>query len=225
MSNTPQFGTAEYVEQAGVEQCKTCGQPIVGQYYKVNGATACSSCAQKTESLIPEDNNPAFIRGIVFGICGAIAGLILYSGFGIITGWTIGYLSLAVGYIVSRSIMFGSGGLGGRRYQIAAVVLTYAAVSMSAVPIFISQSMKEKPAQTASSTSPATDAQGSTQASTLNPISALAILALLGLASPFLELAEPASGVLGLIILFVGINIAWKMTAGSKISVMGPYNA
>ena len=225
MSNTPQFGTAEYVEQSGVDRCKTCGQAIAGEYFRVNGATACPSCAQKVGSLIPEDNNPAFIRGIVFGIGGAIVGLILYSAFTIISGWTIGYLSLAVGYIVARSMMFGSAGLGGRRYQIAAVVLTYAAVSMSAVPIFISQSMKEKPAQTASSTSPTTDAQGSTQASTLNPISALAILAILGLASPFLELAEPASGVLGLIILFVGINVAWKMTAGSRISVMGPYNA
>src|SRR5437870_13852045 len=48
-------------------------------------------------------------------------------------------------------------------------------------------------------------------------------LALLGLASPFLELQDPIHGVIGLVILFVGIRIAWRMTAGSPIEVLGPF--
>ena len=53
---------------------------------------------------------------------------------------------------------------------------------------------------------------------------ALAYLAFLGLASPFLELESPLSGVIGLVILFVGIQIAWKMTAGPPVpEISGPY--
>lgn len=47
---------------------------------------------------------------------------------------------------------------------------------------------------------------------------------MIGLASPFLQLSEGSSGFIGLIILFVGIQFAWKMTAGrSTVVVDGPY--
>ena len=51
---------------------------------------------------------------------------------------------------------------------------------------------------------------------------AVGMLTLLGLASPFLELADPAHGIIGLIILFVGIRIAWKITAASQANLSGP---
>jgi hypothetical protein len=52
----------------------------------------------------------------------------------------------------------------------------------------------------------------------------LGMLLLVGLASPFLELADPVHGAIGLVILFVGLNIAWRMTAGArKVSIEGPY--
>ena len=38
-----------------------------------------------------------------------------------------------------KAMMKGSGGIGGRRYQVAALLLTYGSVSMAAVPIAISQ--------------------------------------------------------------------------------------
>jgi hypothetical protein len=45
------------------------------------------------------------------------------------------------------------------------------------------------------------------------------------LASPFLELtSSPGGGAIGLIILFVGLNIAWRLTAGTmKLKIEGPY--
>jgi hypothetical protein len=48
-------------------------------------------------------------------------------------------MSLAVGYIVGKAMMKGSAGLGGRRYQVVAVALTYAAVSLSFIPLVVSQ--------------------------------------------------------------------------------------
>src|SRR5262245_56189507 len=96
---------------------------------------------------VPPDSPALFIRALIFGAGGALLGLILYSTVGIMPGLAIGYVSLAVGYIVGKAIMVGSRGRGGRRYQVAALLLTYAAVSVSAVPIALSE-LAKKPAET-----------------------------------------------------------------------------
>jgi hypothetical protein len=137
---------------------------------------------------------------MLFGLGAAILGMILYAGFTIVTGFYIGYVSLAVGWLVGKAIMLGSRGVGGRRYQIAAAILTYAAVSIAAIPITLSH-----------------------QAALLHR-SGVELL-LLGLASPFLELQDPIYGIIGLVILIVGIRFAWKFTAGSAhATIDGPYN-
>lgn len=244
---TPQFGTAEYQSQPGVESCKSCKQTLTGRYFRINGSIACERCTEQLKTQLPKDTHAAFVRGLIFGVGGAVLGLVLYSGFGIITGIVIGYISLAVGFIVGKAMRLGSGGIGGRRYQVAAVLLTYAAVSMSAIPIGISQYMKDKKTQPPShQTQPSSASQSSSPtqsedvspddaASSSSPVTpqaprqkpnlgaALFSLALLGLASPFLELQNPTSGIIGLVILFVGIRIAWQLTAGPKVDILGPF--
>jgi len=240
----PQFGTAEYASKSGTEVCKSCNQGIVGQYFRVNGSLACARCVDQLKDQIPKDTHAAFVRGLAFGLGGALLGLILYSGFSIITGIEIGYVSLAVGWIIAKAIKMGSRGIGGRRYQVVAVALTYAAVSMAAIPLYLSQAMKEesrKPAQSQTAprnqpdqaspspgSSPATSAPSKPAPANKPPINlfkALGLLVLLGLASPFLELENPLNGALGLLILFIGMNIAWRLAAGPKIDILGPFAA
>jgi predicted lipid-binding transport protein (Tim44 family) len=236
--NVPQFGIAEYPSASGTDICKSCNQPAVGHYYRVNGALACERCKEQLEAQLPKDSHAAFVRGLVFGVGGAILGLILYSAFGIITGLEIGYISLAVGYIVGKAMRMGSRGIGGRRYQVVAVILTYAAVSMSAIPIGISQSAKEKnpPGEAQVAKPPSADQESVNPGLTPNPaaqpakpkmslVAALAGLAVLGLASPFLELQDPFHGIIGLVILLIGIRIAWQLTASPKIEVLGPFGS
>jgi hypothetical protein len=247
---TPQFATAEYASPPGSERCKSCNQTLGSQYYRVNGAQTCAYCAEQVQLRLPKDTHQTFVRALIFGVGGAVAGLALYSAFGIITGLVIGYISLAVGFIVGKAMMKGSNGVGGRRYQIAAVVFTYAAVSMAAIPIGISQIVKEKKEQKqgmvrhatpagaqsapASSAAPQTDAADATApepepdaAASGKPKmglgAALGMLAIAGLASPFLELQDPVHGIIGLVILLVGIRIAWRITAGLKVDILGPF--
>ena len=242
---TPQFGTAEYAPKSGADVCASCNQGISGQYFRVNGALACQRCVDQLKNQIPKDTHSVFVRGLAFGFGGAILGLILYSGFSIITGIEIGYVSLAVGWIIAKAIKMGSRGIGGRRYQVAAAALTYAAVSMAAIPLYFSQAIKEegrKPAQTQTAPSatpdPATPNSDSSPAAANSPsepagankprvslFKTLGLLALLGLASPFLELQNPVNGALGLVILFVGMNIAWRLASGPKIDILGPFAA
>jgi len=231
-SSPIQFGTAEYVGSPGADHCQFCQQPIAGSYYRLQGAMACRSCAEQAHDL-STDNHANYVRGLLFGVGAAIAGLILYAAFEIMTGLIIGYVSLAVGWMVGKAMMKGSNGHGGRRYQIAAALLTYAAVSMAAIPIWIHYAGEHK--QHASQHQQLADEQRELEGangSSQTPASAKPAVdigkvalqfAFLGLASPFLELADPLHGLIGLFILFIGIRIAWQSTRTTAPRLDGPF--
>jgi hypothetical protein len=202
-SPVPQFATAEYANQTGAATCKACGKALGTSHYRVNGVVTCAHCAERIKENLPEDSHAAFVRGITFGVGGAVLGLVLYVAFALTTGLEIGFVSLAVGYIVGKAIVMGSKGQGGRRYQVAALMLTYMAVSLSAVPVALYQ-------HTAETGVPSFD------------IARVGALVLLGLAAPFLDLSDLTHGVIGLIILLVGIRIAWRLTAGKRVNIIGP---
>jgi hypothetical protein len=232
--NTPQFTTAEYSGPSG-DRCAVCQQPVTAYYYRVNGKMACASCAERLQRELPQDSHAPFVRGLIFGIGAAILGLIFYAGFTIITGLYIGYVSLAVGWLIGKAIMLGSKGKGGRRYQISAVALTYAAVSLAAIPITIHYHIKARnegstiESKQISSPDDQTAQPGQEKPDSKTPKmsfgAALAQLLLIGLASPFLELQDPLHGVIGLVILLVGLRIAWRITQGSRaFDIQGPYD-
>jgi hypothetical protein len=203
MTNPPQFSTAEYAA-AQPEPCLLCGAPLSSEYYRVRGQVACSSCASAVSMERPAEDQAAFAQAMVLGAAAALAGLVLYAAFTIATGFYIGYIALGVGYLVARAMKFGSHGLGGRPYQIAAVVLTYAAISLAAIPIAIWP-------------------RHGGQIAWDRVAHASGRLLMLGLSSPFLELRDPVHGLLGAVILFVGLRIAWRMTAAGPAAVEGPF--
>jgi uncharacterized protein (DUF983 family) len=202
--DTPQFTTAEYAADSSKMSCAVCRQPISGSYFKIKSSPVCAGCTEKIRAKMPRDSHGAFARAVVFGIVGAVIGLTLYVAFALATGLIIGWVSLAVGWIVGKAMRMGSGGVGGRRYQVVAVLLTYFAVSMSAVPIALYESGQIHHIQLGR---------------------ALGRLAWLGVASPVLELRHTVSGLIGIIILFVGIRFAWTFTAGQALQVSGPFSA
>jgi hypothetical protein len=229
--STPQFSTAEYAGQPATDHCHYCQQTIDTRYYRVNNRMACPACTEKAALAVPTDTHAAFMRALLFGAGAAVTGLALYAAVEIATGWIIGYVSLAVGWMVGKAMMTGSKGQGGRRYQIAAVLLTYAAVSMAIIPVVFWHSAKQRQARhqpIEPSSSPDGDSQPvqSRSGPQMNFFAVLGRFALLGLASPFLELQDGIQGLLGLFILSIGIRIAWKITAGSISSgIIGPFRA
>ena len=251
-STPPQFGTAEY-ESAGPDHCSFCNQQVGTQYYRVGEAMACGSCALRLKSEMPVETGGAYTRGLLFGAGAATVGMALYAAVTIATGWEIGLVSLAVGWLVGTAMMKGSGGLGGRKYQLTAVALTYFAVSVAAIPIGISQMWKsgefkqaqQEGAKTSDAAKPdtapdpakapaeskeeasATEAKGETAAAEGEQMGlgmVFLTLLLVGLASPFLGLADPVRGIIGLVIIFVGLQIAWQKTAATALVVDGPFD-
>ncbi len=232
--STPQFTTAEYSQNPSANMCTACKQTITARFYRVNHHIACEGCTERLKRDLPQDTHGVYMRALFFGTGGAILGLVLYAGFTIVTGIYLGYVALAVGWLVGKTIMTGSGGVGGKRYQIAAVLLTYAAVSLAAIPIYISASAKQRTqsSETKTKSSSATEGQqdSSTQPEAVQPkrsfAASMGLLALIGLASPFLELQDPLHGIIGLVILFVGIRIAWQTAKGKySAEIQGPYNS
>jgi hypothetical protein len=201
----PQFATAEYAPNSPTLQCGACRQPISGSYFKIKSSPVCPRCTEKLRANMPKDSHGAFARAVLFGSGGALIGLALYVAFALATGLIIGWVSLAVGWIVGKAMRVGSGGVGGRRYQVVAVLLTYFAVSMSAVPIALYQGGRIHHLRLGEAL--------------------LGRLAWLGIASPILELRDTVSGLIGLVILFVGIRFAWRFTAGQTLQVSGPFTA
>jgi len=234
---TPQFDTAEYAGRPGSTRCGVCQQPMGGTYYRVNASMVCPECVEKLRRGISTDTQATYVRALAYGIGAAVVGLIGYALIAIVLqGWVISYMSIAVGWIVGTAMMKGSNGAGGRRYQIAAAVLTYAAVSMAAIPIWM-HFAPERHRQTQQLTleeeqrlleSGKQPPEGQPAAKEERPHVSLGRwlgwATLIGLASPFIQLSSnPLWGGIGLLILFFGIRIAWKITAGRAFQIFGPF--
>jgi hypothetical protein len=241
---TPQFGTAEYSIKPASNVCRLCQQPMGGTYYRVNASTVCPSCVEKLRPGMGIDDHAAFVRAVAYGIGAAVVGLIGYAVIAIVLqGWVISYMSIGVGWIVGTAMMKGSNGVGGRRYQIAAALLTYAAVSIAAVPIWIhfaddkkiqrqahqqeledeQRQLEQESGQRPAESQPAPRAEKPAM-SLANVGAWLGRLALLGLASPFIQLSGNGFwGAMGLLILFFGMRIAWRIAEGRPFGIHGPF--
>ena len=243
---TPQFGTAEYAGKPASGLCQFCQQPLSGTYYRVNAAMACPGCAERMRTEIDRDKHAAYVRALTYGIGAGVVGLIGYALIAILLqGWVISYMSIGVGWLVGTAMMKGSNGVGGRRYQIAAALLTYAAVSMAAVPIWIHFADEKKQQRQAQQQKLADEQRQLEQESGHKPSlpqpapkaettraerpqvslgTWLGRVALIGLASPFIQLSgNPFWGAMGLLILFFGMRIAWRIAEGKPFGIYGPF--
>ena len=189
-STTPQFSTAEY--KTG-QQCEICGGPIEIRSYVVDHKQACAKCAAAGGAAVSTDSHAAFVQSVLFGVGAAAAGLAIYATFTIVTHFYFGYVALLVGWMVGKAMMAGSKGVGGPRYQMVAVALTYLAISLASIPIALAGVMRE--------------------GRVVDWASMAGRLLFYGIASPFLDLAGGVGfGLIGLLILFIGLRIAYRMT-------------
>ncbi len=201
-ANTAPGATATANYATGLQYCMLCKSLINKEFFRVNGQLACGQCAAVARSGKAITSNALFSQALMLGTMAAALGLIVYSAFTILTHFYLSYVALAVGWMVGKAMMSGSNGVGGRRYQIAAVLLTYAAISMSAVPIHIAELAP---------------------AAHVDWMDHMGVFAIAGIASPFIEMLNGVSGLIGLLILFVGLGVAWRMTRARQLAVDGPH--
>ncbi len=200
MSEPINFDRADFVEVSSLV-CKLCRQPLEIQYYDLGGATICATCRDKVEEGRSADaGSHRFLRAAGFGLAAAAAGAVINALIVNLTGFKIGLIAIAIGYLVGRSVSLGSYHRGGPRYQALAMALTYIAICIEFLPQMLASI-------------------GNTHSVFL-----VAIAFAISLAAPFLVLLENgASGIIGLFIIGIGVYEAWKLNKRGTRGIAGPF--
>jgi len=181
---------------AGAPVCGRCQAAIADAYYEVNGHVVCAGCKTALEQSATGSGASRMLRATAFGLGGAIVGAGVYYAILVVTGYEIGLVAIAVGWLVGRGVQKGSDGTGGWAYQALAVGLTYLAIVSTYVP-FIVNAMTADEAQAG----------------------VVALLALAA-AAPFLAGFE---NVLGILIIGFALYQAWQMNRRVPMTINGPY--
>src|SRR5438105_2739236 len=113
------FDRAEPLETADASPaCTACTRPLAQEYFTINAAPICADCHHLVSKQLDDaKSGTAFLRALGYGAVAALGGSIAWYAVARITGWEIGLLAIAVGYLVGRAVRHGSRSPGGRRYQ------------------------------------------------------------------------------------------------------------
>lgn len=144
---------------------------------------------------------------VLYGAGAAIAGALGYAIIGL-SGFMVSIVAIGMGWLVAKAMMAATKGVGGRPFQVVAVILTYFSVSLGQT---FDLYWYLRP-----------------QIAAIGSIApALPTLFEHFLAGPFLRLSSsPFNGAIGLLILFIGLRTAWQLSAGGdaqyrRMSIFG----
>jgi hypothetical protein len=247
------FDRADYETAPGAgPHCGVCKGPLAPEYWRWQGLIFCSACRPKVRDTIAESQSRgAFAKAALQGTGVAIACGIGYAVFVGVTKMQLALVTIGIAYVVAHVVRKASGGLGGRRFQVLAVALTYFASTMGYAPgIFKGvQEVRAKrdavtvqatgsgdsPAHETAQAGNASSAQGAAAPASDAPAHAHAAAPRGGLGSVIIALAflfglllaapflEITSAPIGVFIVLIGLWQAWKLTRGVPIAIEGPY--
>jgi hypothetical protein len=129
MDNDLQFDRAEFVAPR-VTTCSACKVALTTEYYAINGQVFCANCAEGVrQHFSAEAQGRLFGRAALLGLGAAVVGSAAFAVAMIqrISIWIL--ICVGIGWLVGKAVRKGSGGLGGVKYQILAVILTYLSIS------------------------------------------------------------------------------------------------
>jgi hypothetical protein len=241
------FEHAEIADGGQGVACATCRQPIATEYWQFLDKILCEGCRDQVGRAESAARGGAalgksLLRGgaVAFG-CG-----VAYAIFVGVTSIQFALITIGIGWAVGTAIQKVTGGFGTRRHQVLAVALTYFASSMGYLPaIFkgLSQSaathqVEGAPASTATAAPSPTSAPADAPPAAPTPASApreqgggvgfaLLVLTVFSvvfmLAAPIIEITSGFSGILGALIIFFGLQTAWRTSRGVGARLTGPY--
>ncbi len=143
---------------------------------------------------------------VVYGAGAALVGAFAYALVGL-TGFMVSIVAIGMGWLIAKAMMAATKGIGGRPFQIAAVILTYFSVSIGqALGIYWRSRANLEGA---------------------SPAELIGIFTKFVLFNPILRLQNNTiSGAIGLLILFIGMRTAWQLAAGGdaqyrRMSIFG----
>ena len=136
----------------------------------------------------------AFPLALLYGAVAAVAGAAAYATISM-TGFMVSIVAIGIGYVVAKAMMTATRGIGGRPYQIAAVVLTYFSCTLGSLAGALLR-------------------QHISLLALLQPQNFPEVLSDV-LVGPLHQFSGNGFwAVMGLLILFYGLRTAWQMAAG-----------
>lgn len=182
--------------------CARCSQAITSEYFEAGGAIVCPACRDALQAEQASGSAGGRLsRAMLYGLGGAVAGAALYYAILAITGYEIGLVAIAVGWLVGRAVQLGSQHKGGWLYQGLAVVLTYLAIVSTYIPYILE------------------GVTGETSLASVD-VAGYVTLLLVSIAAPFLAGIE---NVIGLLIIGFALWQAWHMNRRVPLVFTGPY--
>ena len=221
-----QFQKAEFVSPVQELHCIFCKGGIADTYYQVAGAVACPACAEQRRLFQQSpERQGTFLKATLYGVGAAVAGSALYALVSL-TGFQFSIVAILVGVMVGKAIRHVTGARSSRRYQLLAVFLTYGAITTSYLPSIIAASAKQRTkVQAADNAAPQPPPPAQRTFHPVRFVRALALLAAFTLVIPFVVLFDsPASGLLNLFIIGIGLLQAWRLTRPVIAPILGPYS-
>lgn len=219
--------------------CASCRCPITGDYYTLGPNIVCPNCRVGVAAVGPPGNALTRMLGaLLLGTAAAAVGCGLWMLVTELTGYEIGLIAIAVGFLVGGAVHLGSRRSGGVVYQLMAAFLTYTAIVMTYVPALVDQFASseeftqglaegdeatrphggfEEPDNGSSSQPQEPDTKSGEAAAA---VAALFVAIPLAYAVPFLLGFENAIG-----ILIIGFAVwqAWRMNAAAVLDWQGPF--
>jgi hypothetical protein len=169
-------------------------------FYRVNGDMVCSVCAVRIQSYLPQDTKTVFWKTVAVGAAVAatasLLDLMLFRTVGTRgMGFAVAAGAIGVGYAVGKAMQMVAKGAGGRRYQWAAALLSYAAIAVATTGGLLS-------------------AAGA-------PVWAYPLFVFAPVMFAFVGQYQMA----GLVLLFawLGVRWTWNMMRGHGVKVTGPF--
>lgn len=238
------FSEAHY--EQGTEEglrCSICGLAPGDEYFEINRAPACASCRAEIAKLDdPAGRFGRVARATAMGAAGGALGAALWYAVAALFKLEIGLIAIAVGWLVGSGVRRGSGGRGGRGYQVLAAFIAYASIVTTYIPDiyreFASSAAATEGASTAAAgasggaspadrATPAAPPKAESGSPALGPLAAVTALGLgvvllyaVAFAAPFLGGLQNA---IGLLIIFFALQQAWSLNRKPVFEVQGPF--
>jgi len=225
-----QFDRAETSHPAG-PACAICKSPLTAEYYLTGAAKVCGDCRGGYQQAMGSGSKGGrLLKAGLLGLLAALVGGGLWAVVTYATGWMIGLIAVAMGYLVGIAVRRGSEGRGGRGYQVMALILAYFGVATGYMGLVVAEMSKgkstpgvEKTVEKPGDPRPEKPAKSGTEVprpDTAGCVGAFGMLALVYAGMPFLVGKEDP-----FTFLFLGIALweAWKLNAGVVVKMTGPF--
>lgn len=159
-----------------------------------------------------------FLRASLFGGGAAIISALVWYGIRVLTGYEVGLIAIAAGFLIGIAVRNGSGYRGGAGYQALAMMLTYSAIAVTYVPMVAEQLITGMDQDGAVEEPVIITAEDEAMAFSFVAYAFAVPIAFL---VPILQVFD--GGFMGLIILGIALYEAWKHNKKPKLQIEGPF--